>query len=115
VTKADQKQLIRDYKTTPRPMGVYRVRNVPMRKSLVASSADLASMLNRLRFQLQNGPHKDSALQRDWNELGPTGFAFEVLDYLQPKDEPTYDPREDLSVLKELWTEKLVASGETVY
>ena len=115
MTSVDRKQLIRDYKAAPRPMGIYRVHNVPMRKSLVGSSTDVPSMLNRLRFQLENGMHAGKALQTDWNALGPASFAFEVLDRLQPKDEPTYDPGEDLSVLRDLWTEKLVAVGESLY
>ena len=44
-----------------------------------------------------------------------TAFAFEVLDRLQPADDPAYDPREDLSVLRAIWTEKLIASGESLY
>jgi hypothetical protein len=35
-------------------------------------------------------------LQRDWNALGPDAFAFEMLDRLEPRDEPGYDPRDDL-------------------
>jgi len=115
VATVDRKKLTRDYKSTPRPMGVYRVHNVPMRKSLVGSSVAAPSMLNRLRFQLQNGLYKDKALQGDWNQLGPDSFAFEILDRLEPKDDPAYDSREDLSVLLEMWTEKLVASGESLY
>jgi hypothetical protein len=111
----DRKQLTRDYKATPRPMGVYRVRNAPRQKSLIGLSTDLPSMLNRIRFQLESGLHPDKTLQEDWNELGPAGFSFEILDQLKPKDDPTHDPREDLSVLKESWVERLVASGESLY
>ena len=115
MTTVDRKQLTRDYKATPRPMGIFRVRNVPVRKSFVGSSADLPSILNRHRFQLENGSHANKALQTDWIALGPAAFVFEILDRLQPKDEPTYDPREDLSVLREIWADKLVASGESLY
>lgn len=115
MTTVDRKQLIRDYKAKPRQMGVYRVHNAQMRKSLIGSSTDVPSMLNRLRFQLENGLHTDRALQADWNAVGSTGFEFEVLDQLQAKDEPSYDPRDDLSVLRDLWIEKVVASGETLY
>jgi hypothetical protein len=115
VTTPDRKQRIRDYKTTPRPMGVFRVRNVPMRRSFLGSSADLPGILNRHRFQLELGSHANRALQADWNALGPDGFAFDVLDRLEPRDEPAYDPREDLAVLREIWAEKLVASGESLY
>jgi len=79
-----------------------------MRRSLVGSSTELASILNRHRFQLEAGAHGNRALQADWNELGPDSFEFEILDRLQPRDEPSYDPREDLSVLRKIWVEKLV-------
>lgn len=115
MTNVDRKRLIRDYKTSARPMGVFRVRNVAMRKSLVGTSTDLPSILNRHRFQLENGSHANRALQADWNALGPEGFEFEVLDRLEPRDEPTYDPREDLSVLRTIRVEELVASGESLY
>lgn len=115
MTTVDRKRIIRDYKTTPRPMGVFRVRNVAARKSLVGTSTDLPGILNRHRFQLENGAHANRALQADWNALGPEGFELEVLDRLEPVDEPTRDPREDLAVLRQIWVEKLVAEGESLY
>jgi hypothetical protein len=115
VSQIDRKARIREYKETPRPAGVYRVRNTATGRSLVGSTANLPGMLNRQRFQLENGSHPDRELQRDWNEFGPDAFVFEVLDRLEPQDEPAYDPAEDLHVLKEMWLEKLTASGEPLY
>ena len=115
MSQIDRKARIREYKETPPPAGVYRVRNTATGKSLVGSTANLPGMLNRLRFQLEHGSHPDRELQRDWNELGPDAFEFEALDRLEPQDAPTYDPTEDLRVLKEMWLEKLTASGEPLY
>jgi hypothetical protein len=115
MSQIDRKTRIREYKETPRPAGIYRVRNTKTGKSLVGSTANLPGMLNRQRFQLENGSHPDRELQRDWDELGPDMFEFEVLDQLKPRDQPTYDPTEDLRVLKEMWIEKLTASGESLY
>ena len=111
----DRKKLIREYKETPRPTGVYRVRNTVKGRALIGSSVNLPGILNRHRFQLENGSHMDHDLQRDWNELGSKAFEFEVLDMLTPKKELDYDPTEDLAVLLEMWTEKIAASGETLY
>jgi hypothetical protein len=111
----DRKARTREYKDTPRPAGVYRVRNSVTGKSLIGSTTDLPGMLNRQRFQLENGSHPDRELQRDWSEFGSDAFEFETLDQLEPSDEPTYDPTEDLAVLKKMWLEKLTASGETLY
>ena len=111
----DRKELIRHYKETPRPAGVYRVRNIAGGKSLLGSSPDLPAILNRERFQLDAGLHPDKELQKDWRELGPDAFAFETLDRLEPSGAPGCDPGEDLQTLKEMWIERLTASGETLY
>jgi GIY-YIG catalytic domain len=111
----DRKAAIRAYKETPRPMGVYQVRNTANGKLLVGSSANLPAMLNRHRAQLEMGGHRNRALQQDWNELGPGVFEFEILDTLKPPNEPDYDPSEDLRVLEEMWLEKLAPFGERGY
>ena len=111
----DRREKIREYKKTPRSMGVYRVRNTATGKSLIGSSVNLPAILNRQRFQLQNGLHPNRVLQEDWNELGPETFEFETLDTLEPPDEPDYDPTEDLRVLTALWLEKLSLSAEDLY
>ena len=103
----DRKALIRQYKESRRPMGVFRVRNTADGRSLVGTSIDLPAMLNRQRAQLRLGAHPNRALQKDWTELGAEAFEFEILDTLTPPDEPDYDPSGDLRVLEDLWLEKL--------
>ena len=115
MSKIDRKARIREYKETPRPAGIYRIRNTAAGKSLIGSTADLPSMLNRQRFQLENGSHPNKELQRDWNELGSDHFEFETLDRLEPRDESTYNPTDDLAALKEIWIDKLTEQGELLY
>jgi hypothetical protein len=111
----DRKARIRQYKETPRPMGVYRVRNTVNGKSLVGSSVDLPAMLNRQRAQLKMGAHSNRTLQKDWSELGPEAFEFEILDTLKPPDRPDYDPTDDLRTLEEMWLDKLSPFDERGY
>jgi len=111
----DRKALVREYLETPRPAGVYRVRNTVSGKSLVGSSPNVPGVLNRQRFQLQNGSHPDKELQADRNDLGPDAFTFETFDLLKPSDDPSYDSTEDLRTLKTMWLEKLTASGVPLY
>lgn len=113
--KADRKVFNRKYKNTPRPAGIYRVRNSVTGKLLVGSATDLRGMLNRQRFQLETGRHPDRELQSDWDELGAEAFKFEILDQLKPSDEPGYDSTEDLAALKKMWIEELRRAGETLY
>ena len=111
----DRKTLKREYKELQRPAGIFRVRNSVHDKSLIGASADLTAMLNRQRAQLRMGAHANRGLQADWNELGPDAFEFETLDTLSPKDEPNYDPSDDLRALEELWLDRLSPFGERGY
>ena len=78
-------------------------------------SADITSLLNRHRFQLDNASFPDPELQRDWTSLGADGFDVETVDLLEPKDEPGYDPKVELVTLKALWMEKYAQDGEQMY
>jgi hypothetical protein len=111
----DRKALIRDYKETRRPMGVFRVLNAVNGKSLIGTSKDLPGMLNRQRFQLDLGAHPNRALQNDWKEFGPEAFVFETLDTLQAPDQPEYDPTEDLRALEQLWLDKITPYDDQGY
>ena len=107
----DRKAAAREYMDNPRPMGVFRVSCAEGGASFLGSSVDLLSMLNRQRFELEMGSHRDRVLQAEWNEHGAATFRFEVLDTLEPPEDPAYDPHEDLLELLEMWRERL-GSGE---
>ena len=111
----DRKALIREYKESRRPMGVYRVYNTVKRKSFIGSSNDLPSMLNRQQAQLRMSVHPNRELQKDWNELGPDAFEFEVLDTLTAPEQGDHDPTQDLRALEELWLDKLSPFGDQGY
>jgi hypothetical protein len=111
----NRKELQRQYKETPRPVGVYRVRNIRSGRWLLGASVDVPAMLNRQRFQLDAGSHPSPALQRDWKELGAEAFVFETLDLLELPDEPGYKPQDDLRALEGLWREKLAQSDGEGY
>ena len=103
----DRKAAIRQYKETPRAMGVGVVRNGVTGKCLVISGIDLPSLLNRHQAQLRLNAHSVKALQADWNAQKGESFVFEIVDTLEPREEPGYDPRADLEALEQLWLEKL--------
>ena len=111
----DRKDLIRQYKATPRPAGVYRIQNTETSRTLVGTSVDAPAMLNRQRAQLQMGGHPNRGLQADWDALGSGAFKFEILDSLTPSDEPGHDVVKDLQMLEELWVEKLGLSADLSY
>jgi group I intron endonuclease len=111
----ERRELIRQYKETPAPMGVYRVRNIVNGKSFVGSARDVRGKLNGHLAQLKMQTHRNAELQRDWDAHGPDAFVFETLDLLEPANEPGYDPSDDLRVLEDLWLQRLRPFGENGY
>lgn len=111
----DRIEMLRAYKESPPPMGVFAVRNTAEGRALIGGSPNVAGRLNRERFALEMGSHLSKPLQADWNRLGESAFAFEVLDTLEPSDDPDFDSSAELSELAEMWAEKLGYTAETRY
>lgn len=104
----DRKAAIRQYKETPRTMGVAVLRNARNGKAFVFAGRDISSLINRNQAQLRLKGHSNRVLQEEWNTMGQECFTFEVVDTLTPPaDAPAYDPTEDLKALEALWMEKL--------
>ena len=72
-------------------------------------------MLNRQRFQLEMGSAPFPELQADWNRLGPDAFSFEILEAVKPSDDPRFNLDDELTLLEQIWLEKLGLPGERGY
>jgi hypothetical protein len=105
----NKNELKRQYKQTIQPMGVYQIKNLVNGKIFIDTSKNLHGQLNSDRFQLKAGSHMNRALQNDFTQLGEDKFVFEVMDYLEPKNDPEYDYTQDLKVLLDMWLEKIQA------
>jgi hypothetical protein len=114
-SEVDRRELVRKYKETPRPAGIYRVQHVPSGRTLMGSSPDAPAMLNRIRAQLRMKGHPNRSLQADWDRDGADAFLFEVVDLLPTPDSADHDPSEDLATLEALWREKLQLPPEATY
>ena len=106
---------IKEYKNTPRPMGIYQIKNKNNNKVLIGSSKNLPAILNRFRSELTMGSCRNSVLQEEWKQFGPEAFEFNELEILGPLSDPAYDPAEDLRFLEEVWVEKLRPYGDKGY
>ena len=111
----DRKSKIKEYKDTPRPMGVFQIINKVNGKILIGSGSNLPAILNRFKAELKMGNCRNVVLQKEWKEFGPEAFIFEELEILKPLDNPSYDPTEDLRFLEERWIEKLKPFGAKGY
>jgi hypothetical protein len=111
----EKKQLKKNYQRDRRAMGVFLIRNNLSDKVFLSAGIDLEGLINRHKFQLKNGSHPNKSLQTDWNELGDSKFAVEILDELTPPNDPAFDARAELTVLEDLWLERLQPFGERGY
>ena len=111
----DKRQLKREYQQTPRPMGIFVIRNNRNDKVLVGSALNLPGIINRHRFALERGVHANKRLQADWNEAGSDNFAFEIVDELSPSVQGEVDYRKELTSLEDLWLKRLQPYGERGY
>lgn len=113
--ETEKKRLKKEYRQARREMGVFVIRNMLNDRIFVGVGADLAGIINRHKFELKMGSHRNKRLQDEWNEFGGSNFAFEILDQLHPGEDPQADYRKELAFLEELWVEKLQPFGERGY
>lgn len=105
----------REYKERKRTAGVFQVKNIANNKVLLGSSLHMDGPLNSHRFMLKLGSHRNVALQKEWNEYGPDKFVFEILETVTTKDDPGFDVGDELTLLEQIWLEKLQPFGDRGY
>lgn len=98
-----RKELKLAYKETPRPMGVYQIKNTVTGKLFIGSSLDLPGKFNGNRFQLNVKSHRNPQLQADWNLYGENAFTFEVLESINPEKIAKDCWRDAVAELEEKW------------
>ena len=111
----DKKELKKQYKQSLPQMGIYMIKNLANGKIFLGSGLNLHGKSNSFKFQLKSGLHVNSGLQKDFTTFGEENFVFEIVDTLEPKENPDYNYNDDLKVLLEMWMEKLLPYGETGY
>jgi len=110
-----KQEIKREYKERKKPAGVFQVKNTSNGKILVGSSLNLEGPLNAHKFMLTIGKHRNEALQKEWNEFGGDKFMFEILEEVKVKDNPNFNIEDELTLLEQIWIEKLQPFGERGY
>jgi len=114
-TVRSKEDIKREYKERKIPAGVFQVRNTANGKLLLGSSLNLEGPLNAHKFMLTIGRHRNEALQKEWNEYGPDKFVFEILEVVKVKDDQNFNLNDELTLLEQIWLEKLEPFGERGY
>ncbi len=110
-----KKELNREYLERAKPAGIFQIKNTVNDKVLLGSSLNLEGPLNKHKFMLKIGSHKNKALLEDWKQYGEEQFVFEILEVVEVKDDPNFNLKDELTLLEEIWLEKLQPFGEKGY
>jgi len=110
-----KREVSREYRERRKPAGIFQVKNTVNGKVLLGSSLNLEGPLNSHKFMLTIGRHKNESLQRDWSEYGAGVFVFEILEVVKVRDDPNFNVDDELTLLEEIWLEKLQPFGERGY
>ena len=105
----------REYKERKKPAGVFQVKNTANGKVLLGSSLNLEGPLNGHKYMLTIGSHRNEPLQKEWNEFGADKFVFEILEVVKVKDDPNFNLLDELTLLEQIWIEKLQPFGDRGY
>lgn len=63
------------------PSGIYIIVCTSNDRVYVGSAINLLSRMNRHKYLLEKGEHKNTVLQRAWNKYGPSSFKFLVMEH----------------------------------
>lgn len=110
-----KKDIKREYKERKKQAGVFQIKNTANGKILLGSSLNLEGPLNAHKFMLTIGSHRNKALQQEWNKYGSEMFVFEILEIVKVKDDPHFNLSDELTLLEQIWLEKLQPFGKRGY
>lgn len=111
-----QKELLAAYKERKVLGGVCRVNCIKNKKCLLLGAMELKSQRNRFELAVATDSPLLPAMGPDWKEYGAAAFTFEVLEELERKrDQSDKDFRADVTLLADIWREKLSEEGSSFY
>jgi hypothetical protein len=113
-SKEERARLLQQYKEIKIEAGVFQIRNQVNGKLYVDSTLNLRT-LNGRTGTLNMGKESNKSLQMEWNEFGPAAFVMEVLEILDPGDNPFVNQKDELKKLEKKWIEKLQPYGDKGY
>jgi hypothetical protein len=99
-SQAQRALIRRAYKERTKQPGVFRVINTANRRVLLCSGLDLRGPLNRVAFELDMAMCRNADLKHDLETFGRASFEIEVLETVEPEDDPDFDPKKGLELLE---------------
>ena len=113
--KTRQTALKAAYRQQAPALGIIALRHLPSGYTLLERSRNAPGALNRHRFELALGTHRNARLQADWRRDGATAFRFELLDSVKASGDPAFDAEAELDALLALHRAQWLEQGQPLY
>lgn len=113
--KTRQTALKAAYRQQAPALGIIALRHLPSGRTLLERSRNAPGALNRHRFELALGTHRNARLQADWRRDGAAAFRFELLDSVKASGDPAFDAQAELDALLALHRAQWLEQGQSLY
>jgi DNA-binding transcriptional ArsR family regulator len=105
--KNESKTLREGYKLRETTAGIFRVVNNVTGTVFLGSALNLHGPLNRIEFGLNVGSFENQRMQEDFRRYGRENFTFEVVERIEPSQDPDFDVERELTKLEERYAATL--------
>ncbi|PKB21796.1 GIY-YIG nuclease family protein [Janthinobacterium sp. 64] len=113
--KTRQTALKAAYRQQAPALGIIALRHLPSGCTLLERSRNAPGALNRHRFELALGTHRNARLQADWRRDGAAAFRFDIIDSVKPSSDPAFDAEAELDALLALHRAQWQEQGQPLY
>ena len=98
--RARRAELRQAYSERAKRAGIFRIRNTANGRVLLGSALDLRGPLNRVAFELDIRSTRHPELKRDLEKYPRDSFVIEVIEEVETRDDPDFDPKNELETLE---------------
>lgn len=113
--KTQQAALKAAYRQQAPALGIIALKHLPSGCTLLERSRNAPGALNRHRFELALGTHRNARLQADWRRDGATAFRFDIIDSVKVSGDPAFDAQAELDALLALHRAQWLEQGQPLY
>lgn len=113
--KTQQAALKAAYRQQAPALGIIALRHLPSGYALLERSRNAPGALNRHRFELALGTHRNARLQADWRRDGAAAFRFDIIDSVKVSGDPAFDAQAELDALLALHRAQWLEQGQPLY
>ncbi len=113
--KTQQAALKAAYRQQAPALGIIALQHLPSGCTLLERSRNAPGALNRHRFELTLGTHRNARLQADWRRDGAAAFRFDIIDSVKVSGDPAFDAQAELDALLALHRAQWLEQGQPLY